>query len=437
MTASGRRDIAYINARLIDPASGLDEPGELLTRGAHIAALGPRLFADGVPTDATVVDCGGHILCPGLIDMLVFTGEPGEEHRESLASAGQAAAAGGITTLITMPNTAPPIDNVALVEFVVRRGQNTAAVNIHPMAATTVGLEGKVMTELALMAEAGAVAFTDGRHAVADARVMSRILSYASSFGLLLVQHAEEPSLAAGGCMNQGETATRLGLPGIQAVAETIMIERDLTLVGLAGGRYHVAQVSCAPSLEVIRRAKAAGIRVTCGAAAHHFALNESAIGDYRTFAKTSPPLRAESDREAVAGAVADGTVDVIVSAHDPWDQESKRVPFAQAACGMVGLETLLPLALELHHGAAVPLARLLHALTAAPAGLLGLPGGRLAPGAPADLVVIDIEAPWRVDTAAFVGKSKNSPFDGRPVQGRAVCTVVAGETVFDAGPAS
>ncbi|MFQ5535299.1 MAG: amidohydrolase family protein, partial [Sphingomonadales bacterium] len=279
----------------------------------------------------------------------------------------------------------------------------------------------------------GAVAFTEGRKAVADARMMLRILNYARTFGILLVQHAEEPSLASGGCMNEGETATRLGLPGILPAAETMMIERDLRLVEATGGRYHVAQISCAGSVAVIRRAKAAGLPVTCGVAAHHFALNEIAVGDYRTFAKTSPPLRTEDDRRAIVDAIADGAVDVIVSGHDPRDQESKRLPFAQAAHGVVGLETTLALALELHHNGGVGLVRLLHALSTAPATLLGLPGGQLNPGSPADLIVIDIDRPWRIDATRFRGKAKNSPFDGRPAQGRVVRTVVGGQTVFEA----
>lgn len=429
---SDRRPTAYINARLIDPASGRDEPGELLTEAGRITDLGPKIFAGGVPGDARIVDCAGHVLCPGLIDMHVFTGEPGDEHKETLASAGAAAAAGGVTTLVTMPDTAPAIDNVALVDYMVRRAKETSPVNVHPMGAATVGLEGSMMTEMGLMAAAGAVAFTDARKAINDAQVMYRMLKYAGSHDLLLVQHAEDPSLAGDGCMNQGETATRLGLPGILPAAETMMIERDLRLLETAGGRYHVAQVSCAASVEVISRAKASGLAVTCGAAAHHFALNEIAIGDYRTFAKTSPPLRAEADRVAIARAVADGTIDVIVSAHDPQDQESKRLPFGQAAYGIVGLETLLPLTLELYHNGQADLIALLRALTAAPAKILGLECGVLAPGAPADLTIIDIDRPWRIDSARFASKSKNSPFDDRPVQGRAVRTVVAGATVHE-----
>ena len=430
---SANHPIAFVNARLIDPASGLDAPGGLLVEGGRIAAVTPGLDAASVPEDAEMIDCAGHVLAPGLIDMHVFTGEPGEDHKETLASAGRAAAAGGITTIVVLPDTQPVLDDVALIEYVVRRGAETAPVHVHPMAAATKGLAGEVLTEMGLLAQAGAVAFTDARRAIGNAAAMYRALCYATTFGHLIVQHAEEPTLADGGCVNEGEMATRLGLAGILPAAESMVIDRDLRLVAATGARYHVAQVSCADSIEAVARAKQAGLAVSCGAAVPHFALNETAVGDYRTFAKTSPPLRRENDRQTVVQAIADGTVDVIVSGHDPQNQESKRLPFAQAAAGIVGLETLLPLALELYHNGGVPLPRLIEAMTAAPARLLRLEGGVLEPGAPADLVLFDLDAPWRIDVAAFAGKSKNSPFDGRPVQGKVLRTVVAGATVYEA----
>lgn len=428
-----RRRVAYLNARLVDPESGLDAPGSLLTEGETIVDLGPRLFNGGdVPANAEIVDCGGRVLCPGLIDMRVFVGEPGAEHKETLASAGLAAAAGGVTTIATMPNTDPVIDEVALVEYVARRARETSAVRVHPMAAITKGLAGETMTEFGLLAEGGAVAFTDGDQSVADAGVMRRALSYATAFDLLLCHYPQEPALARDGVMNEGEIAMRLGLSGIPAAAEAIMLDRDARLVELTGGRCHASAVSTAAAIDVVRRAKARGLRMTAACAPHNFALNDNAVGEYRTFAKTNPPLRDEADRRAVVEGLRDGSIDVIASGHDPQDPDAKRLPFEQAASGVIGLETLLPLALELvHNGHLTPL-EALRKMTSAPARLLRLPVGRLARGAPADLLVFDLDLPWRIDDEAFRSKSKNSPFGGRPVQGRAWRTVVAGCCVYD-----
>lgn len=424
---------AFINARLLDPASGFDEHGGLLVIDGKIADFGPRLFMDRIPEGIEIVDCGGHVLAPGLVDMRVFTGEPGAEHRETLRTASQAAAAGGVTTLIVMPNTDPVIDDVALVDFIERRARDTGIVNIHPMAALTKGLRGKEMTEIGLLKEAGAVAFTDGDRAIADAQVMRRALSYAAHFGALIVQHAEVPELARG-VMNEGELASRLGLAGVSSAAETIMIERDLRLLELAGGRYHVAQISCAASVDVIRRARRDGLKVTCGVSASHLSLNENDVQGYRTFFKLSPPLRSEADRRALVAGLADGTIDVIVSSHDPQDPEVKRRPFAQAAFGAIGLETLLPSTLALVHNGDVPLARLLSAMTHIPADLLGLKTGRLAAGLPADLVVIDTDIPWVVEATSLRSISKNTSFEDRRLQGRALRTIVGGRTVFVQG---
>jgi dihydroorotase len=413
------RRVAYINARLLDPASGLDRAGGLLTEDGRIAALGPDLFAEGVPDGVAVVDCQGDCLAPGLVDMRVHLREPGEEHKETVATASLAAAAGGVTTIACLPNTHPVIDDVALVDFVTRQARDSGLVHVHPYAAIT------------MLAEAGAVAFTDGTAAVADALIMRRALSYARSFDLLIVQHPEEPSLAAGGAMTEGEIATRLGLAGIPPAAEVIMVERDLRLVELTGGRYHAAHVSTAAAIEAIRRAKDRGLPVTCDTAPPYFVLNEIAVGDYRTFAKLSPPLRSEDDRRAVVAGLQDGTIDAIASDHAPHDQDSKRLPFAHAASGIVGLETLLTLALSLYHNGHMPLVKVLERLTSGPATLLRLPGGRLVPGAPADLVLFDPDRPWRIDASQFRSKSKNSPFDGRPTQGRVRRTVAAGRTVY------
>ena len=433
MSAQPRR--AYVNARLLDPATGLDARGALLTEDGTIAEFGPGLFTDGVPEGIETLDCAGHALCPGLIDMRAFLGEPGARHKETLASASRAAAAGGVTTLIAMPDTDPVVDDISLVELIRRRARDTAIVRVHPTAAITKGLGGTEMTEFGSLAAAGAVAFTDGTRTVANARVMRRALSYASAFDVLIDHFPQEPSLTQEGCMNEGEVATRLGLAGIPAAAEVIALDRDLRLVELTATRYHASHLSTAAALESMRAAKSRGLAVSCSVAPHHFALNEAEVGEYRTFAKTEPPLRAESDRRAVVEGLADGTVDVIASGHAPEDQESKRRPFAQAAYGIAGLETMLALALELHHNGQVPLLSVLGAMTAAPARLLRLDGGVLKAGAPADLVLIDLEAPWRIEPDRFLSKSKNSPFEDRPVQGRALRTVVAGNEVYGASP--
>lgn len=423
--------VAYVNARLLDPASGLDASGALLTDGEAIAEFGPHLFADGVPGGIEVVDCDGLCLAPGLVDMRVQLREPGEEHKETLKTGGEAAVAGGITSMVCLPNTHPVIDDVATLEFVARRARKIGLAKVYPYAAATKGLAGKELAEMGMLAEAGALAFTDGTQAIRDAQVMRRALAYAATFGLLIVQHPEEPALAEGGLMNEGEMATRLGLAGIPAAAEAILLERDIRLVELSGGRYHAAHVSTAAGLEVIRAAKKRGLAVTCDTAPPYFALNELAVGDYRTFAKLSPPLRSETDRQAVAEAVADGTIDAIASDHAPQDQDSKRLPFAHAAFGGAGLETLLAVSLELHHNRRMSMLDVLRRLTCAPADILGLPAGRLQKGAAADLVIFDPDRAWKVVADAFYGKSKNSPFDGRPVQGVVMRTVVDGRTVY------
>ncbi len=423
--------VAYVNARLLDPASGLDGPGALLTEGRRIADLGPALFADGAPEGVEVVDCGGHCLAPGFVDMHVHLREPGEEHKETLATGSRAAAAGGVTTMACMPNTDPTIDDIALVQFIERRARETSIVRIHPIAAITKGLGGTQLTEMGMLAEAGAVAFSDDGKPVHDSLVMRRALSYSTAFDTLVIQHAEDPKLSGEGSMNEGETATRLGLSGIPNASEAVIVERDIRLVEITGGRYHVAHLSTAEAVGAVRQAKARGLPVTAEAAPHHFALNETAVGDYRTFAKVAPPLRDEASRRAVIEGLGDGTIDAIATDHAPHDQDSKRQPFAHAANGMVGLETLLPLALELYHNRHMGLLEVLRTMTVAPAELLGLDVGRLAKGAPADLVLFDPDHAWRVDVGAFHSKSKNSPFDERSVKGRALRTVVGGRVVY------
>jgi dihydroorotase len=428
---SPEQEILLHNARLICPMSGRDERGGLLIKGETIADLGPHVGPE-TPGATQRVDCQGHVLSPGLIDMQVFTGEPGEEHRETLATASRAAAAGGVTTIICMPDTKPAIDDVSLVDFIERRARDTAVVHVHPMAAMTKGLAGKEMTEIGLLRQAGALAFTDGKRSLPNAKLMRLILSYARDFNGLIVHHLEDADLAFGGVMNEGEVSSRLGLPGIPTEAETIMIERDLRLVGLTGGRYHAAAISCAASLAAIRAAKAEGHSVTCGVTINHLTLNELDVGQYRTYFKLKPPLRREEDRRAMVDGLRSGDIDVIVSAHDPQDADVKRRPFAEAADGALGVETLLPAALQLYHNGSIALLPLLAAMTSRPAKLLGLPGGRLEVGVPADLTLIDLEMPWRVDAQSLRSKSKNSPFDETVLQGRALKTWVLGRRVYE-----
>ncbi len=421
---------AFLNARLIDPASGKDEPGGLLVKDGLIADLGGHLRRNA-PERTRVVDCKGHVLCPGLVDMQVFTGEPGQEHRETLKTASHAAAAGGVTTIIVMPDTEPVIDQVALVDFIQRRARDNAIVNVHVMAAMTRGLKGQEMTEIGLLQRAGAIAFTNGKASISNARVMRNVLLYAKDFGALIVHHTEDPHLSEGAVMNSGEVATRLGLPGVHKAAETIVLERDVRLVEITGGRYHAAQISCAESLAVVRAAKARKLPVTCGVSINHLTLNENDIGSYRTFFRLKPPLRSEEDRSATVRALAAGDIDVIVSCHDPQDADTKRHPFAEAADGAIGLETLLAAALRLYHNGEIGLLPLLRAMTANPAKLLGLPSGRLEKGAPADLILVDLGQPWVVDKAEIRARSKNSPFDESKMQGRVLLTMVAGKSVY------
>jgi dihydroorotase len=421
---------AFLNARLIDPASGKDEPGGLLVKDGVIAELGGHLRRNA-PDRARVIDCKGHVLCPGLVDMQVFTGEPGQEHRETLKTASHAAAAGGVTTIVVMPDTEPVIDQVALVDFVQRRARDNALVHVHVMAAMTRGLKGQEMTEIGLLQRAGAIAFTNGKASVSNARVMRNVLLYAKDFDALIVHHTEDPNLTEGTVMNSGEVATRLGLPGVNKAAETIVLERDLRLVEITGGRYHAAQLTCAESLAVMRAAKARKLPVTCGVSINHLTLNENDIGPYRTFFRLKPPLRSEDDRSAMVRGLAAGEIDVIVSSHDPQDADTKRHPFAEAADGAIGLETLLAAALRLYHNGEIALLPLLRAMTANPAKLLGLPSGRLEKGAPADLILVDLGQPWVVDKAEIRARSKNSPFDESKMQGRVLVTMVAGKAVY------
>ncbi|MET0598332.1 MAG: dihydroorotase [Mesorhizobium sp.] len=421
----------FERARIVDPSRGLDEVGTVIVDGTTIAAAGAGALNQGHPAGATVIDCAGRAILPGLVDGRVFIGEPGAEHRETIASASQAAAAGGVTSIVMMPDTEPPIDDVALVEFVLRTARETAAVNIHPAAAVTRRLAGQEMTEFGLLREAGAVAFTDGRHTIASPLVMRRALTYARDFGVLLAQETEDRDLAAGGVMNEGLYASWLGLPGIPREAESIPLERDLALARLTGGRYHAAKISTSSSAAVVARAKADGADVSAGVSIYSLALNENDVGEYRTFFRLAPPLRHEDDRLAMIEALKDGTIDIVVSSHDPQDVDTKRLPFADAAAGAIGLETLLAAALRLYHNGDLPLLRVVEVLSTAPARLFGLPGGTLRPGSPADLALVDLDVPWIVEEADIRSRSKNTCFEGARMQGKVLQTLVAGRTVY------
>jgi dihydroorotase len=426
-----RRPILLANARIIDPSRDFDERGDVLIADGLIRDARRGIGAAGVPEGTDIIDCGGNVVAPGLIDMRAFAGEPGASHRETFASASAAAAASGITTIVCSPDTSPAIDNSATVDFVLRRARDTAVVNVQPMAALTRGLRGEEMTEIGLLKAAGAVAFTDAGRSVTNALLMRRALTYAKDFGALIVHHTEDPDLVGEGVMNEGEFAARLGLVGIPAAAEAIMLERDMRLVALTGGRYHAASLTCIESLEILKRAKDAGLNVSASASINHITLNENDIGPYRTYLKLSPPLRTEADRAALAAAVGSGLIDTVMSDHNPQDVETKRLPFAEAEAGAIGLETMLPAGLRLVHNGEIALKALIRAMSTRPAELLGLPGGTLRPGAPADLVVIDLDTPWVVDPAKLRSSCKNTPFDEAKFMGGAVRTIAAGRTVF------
>ena len=419
---------AITNTRLFDPASNLDEIGNILFNEEGIIACGKDI---PLPQDVTTIDGTGLVTTPGLVDMQVFIGEPGGEYRETLATASQAAAAGGVTTMIMMPDTQPVIDDAALVDYISRRARGTALVNVHPMAGITKGLDGVMMNEFGLLHEAGAVAFTDGSRSVMNARIMQKAMSYAANFNALIMHHAIDTNLVGEGVMNEGELAIRLGLSGIPVIAETIMIERDIRLVEATGARYHIAQISSRESIDIVRQAKDKGLSVTCGVSSNHLMLNQNDVENYRTFAKLMPPLRTEEDRQALIEAIADGTIDVIVSGHNPQGEDAKRRPFGEAEFGSIGVETLLAAGLTLHHEVKVPLTRLIEAMSTTPARLLGLSAGTLSIGHPADLILIDIDAPWIVDADNLHSRSRNAAIEGRKVQGKVTETIVSGKTVF------
>ncbi len=422
--------LAFINARLIDPETLTDQPGGLLVRDGLIAAVGPAVRAGALPADARIIDCAGDCLAPGLIDMQVFVGEPGAEQRDTVSTTTRAAAAGGVTTLIATPDTTPPVDSSAMVDSIMRLGRDKGRVRLLTTAALTRGLNGSEIAEIGLLSEAGAVAFSHGPQALRNALVMRRALTYARDFDVLVMHRPQDDDLAADGVMNEGELASRLGLAGISTAAETIMLERDLRLVALTGARYHASLISCRDSLELIASAKALGLPVTCGVSINHLALNETDIGDYRTFFKFAPPLRGEDERRALVEGLHDGIIDVIVSDHCPQDVETKRLPFGEASFGAIGLETLLPVGLRLVHAGALSLPHLLRTLTLRPAEILRLPQGRLAQHAPADLIRFDPDDPFVLKAADLHSRSRNTPFEEARLSGRVKLTLVAGEIV-------
>ena len=420
--------LLFERARLIDPASGLDAIGSLLVRSGRIAALGA---VSGIPEGCEVIDAEGLVLCPGLVDMRVELGEPGGEFRETVASAAIAASAGGITTVAALPDSRPAIDNPALVRLLRSRGDETGRITVLPYGAATRGCLGVELAELGLLAEAGAVGFSDGARAIASTRMMKLALSYASGIGGRIIQHPADAELASGGAATEGELATRLGLPAIPAAAEALLVARDIRLAELVGGAVHFAHVSTGEALALIRAAKGRGLAVTCDTAPPYFDLNETAIGEYRTFAKLSPPLRAEADRRAVVAALADGTIDAIASDHQPRDADDKRLPVAQALPGGVGLATLLSLTLAQVHGGTLGLSRAIEMLTMAPARLLGSAAGTLSLGEAADLCMFDQDRAWQISVGSLPGKAQNTPVDGRAVEGRVVGTWKAGMRVY------
>ncbi|CAM8630012.1 PyrC Dihydroorotase and related cyclic amidohydrolases [Paracoccaceae bacterium] len=419
--------LQFENARLIDPEAGVEALGSLTVEGGQIVARDAA-----APKGARLIDCGGQCLAPGMVDWGVKIGEPGERHKESFRSAGLAAAAGGVTTIIARPDTTPAIDTPETLEFVTRRA-GEAPVHIRHMAALTKGRMGREMTEIGFLLDAGAIAFSDVFHVAENTKSLSRAMTYARSLGALIVGHPQEPGLTAGASATSGKFASLRGLPGVSPMAERIGLDRDLALVEMTGARWHVDQVTTARSLPALTRAKEAGLDVTAGISIHHLTLNEFDVGDYRTFFKFTPPLRSEEDRLAMVQAVADGVIDVIGSFHTPADEESKRLPFEEAASGAVGLQTLLPAALRLYHAGHLDLPMLFQALALNPARRLGLPQGRLAVGAPADLVLFSPDTPFVLDRFSLLSKSKNTPFDGARLEGKVLATYVAGQQVYEA----
>jgi dihydroorotase len=427
------RPLAFTNVRLLDPATGYDGPGAVIVTEGVMADVVKGSETGGLSLDIEVVDGAGKALMPGLVDLRVKTGEPGAEPKETLKSAGRAAAAGGVTSIVVQPDTNPVVDDPSVVDFLLRRARDIELIHVYPAGAATKGAEGQRMAEIGLMRDAGCVYVTDADRPIVNSKVFQRVLAYAKAFGVPVAHRPADPWLSAGASATSSEFASRLGIPAAPAIAEKIMLERDLALAELTGAKLIVDQITTAGALESLKRARDRGVNVVATTSINHLSFNEVDIGDYRTFCKVDPPLRSEDDRQAVIDALATGLIDIVVSAHAPAPAEDKRLPYDEAAPGAVGLQTLLPALLTLHHEGRMPLLDLLRAVTCAPADLLGLPAGRLAKGAPADLVLLDLNAPLLVDADKLLSKSKNSPFDGRRLQGKVLRTLVDGRTVFEA----
>ena len=422
-----------VNARIIDPKNDLDEIGGLIIDAKGlIKAVGKKVSNGNLPSKAEKIDLKKHVLIPGIVDMRVFVGEPGYEYKENFRTLSNAALSGGVTSVVSMPNTSPAIDNVSMVDFLKRRGRDKSKINIFPAATLTKNAEGKQMTEFGLLKRKGIVAFTDGIKTVQNPQVMTRIMSFASQSDSLIIQHAQDNILSEGGLINEGEISTRLGLKGIPFLAEKIIVERDLSFLDEYFCRYHISQVSSEKTISVIEKAKNDGKIFTTGVSINNLSLNENDIGDFKTFLKLSPPLRTEKDREALVKAVNEGTIDVIVSDHKPEDEESKRLTFSQAATGATGVETLLPLALELFHNKSIKIKKLIASITTNPAKILGIDKGSLEKGKDADLCIFDLNKPWVVDKNKLKSKSKNTPIENRKLQGQVLKTFIKGELAYE-----
>jgi len=421
-----------INARIIDPSQEMDEKGSVVVdKNGKIKSIGKDVKKNDAPPSAEIIDLKNKILIPGIVDMKAFVGEPGYEYKENFRTLSHAALAGGVTSIVTMPNTKPLIDNVSMVDFIIRRGRDKASVNLFPSATLTREIEGKQMTEFGLLSAKGIVGFTDVVKAVQSTETMAKIMDYASDIGVLIMQHAEDYELSKNGCINEGEVSTRLGLQGISYIAEKIIIERDLSLLNEFPCRYHINQISSKESLEVIKRNKESGLNFTVGVSINNLSLNENDIGDFKTFLKVSPPLRLEDDRLALVQGIKSGLIDVIISDHTPEDEEGKRLPFAQAATGAIGIETLLPLALEMHHNESLPLKKIIETLTINPAKILKINKGTLKKGSDADMCIFDLDVPWIIKGDLLKSKSKNTAVEERKVQGKVLMTFLNGELAF------
>ena len=423
-----KQKILIKGAHVIDPSQELDGVFDILIIDGKIDAVSENLSA---PKDTEIINATGKHVFPGLIDARVYVGEPGGEHRETIASASKSAAAGGVTSFIMMPETNPIIDDVALVDFVRRAARDDAEVRVYPAVSITKGFEGKELTEFGLLQEAGAVMLTEGKRSLNNNQTLKRALTYARDFNMVIAQETIDPDLSSNGVMNEGLNATHLGLSGIPREAEIIPLERDLRIAALTKGNYHAAKISTSDSAEAIAKYKREGNSVTCGVSINHLTLNENDIGRYRSYLRLAPPLRDEDDRQAMIRALADGTIDIIVSSHDPHDVDDKRHPFAEAAEGAIGLETLFSAAMRLYHNEEVSLTRLIEALSSKPAEIFGLPGGTLKAGSNADLIIADLDEPWVVHEEDIVSRSKNTPFEGERFSGKILQTIVDGRTIY------